>query len=212
MIRFLRRNSWTRANVNTAITFFPHATSFVIAYFSLHSRIQKGKKHVFLPFVQLLKGGKKEDEFNFDRDQQSIRSIDNSTPIQRSLNNFQSFENLKMEATKEEKKREREERERSNSISLILLATSTITLLLHRYISFPFTGCAPVIPFTDPLCSSFPSRNIGFIFPIKIHRNTCIFFPFFPSMVQLSVSYRGRERGAVGIGVEKNTNPLLESR
>lgn len=101
-----------------------------------------------------------------------------------------------MEATKEEKKREREERERSNSISLILLATSTITLLLHRYISFPFTGCAPVIPFTDPLCSSFPSRNIGFIFPIKIHRNTCIFFPFFPSMVQLSVSYRGRERGS----------------
>lgn len=103
-----------------------------------------------------------------------------------------------MEATKEEKKKRkgRKRKVRRNSISLILLATSTITLLLHRYISFPFTGCAPVIPFTDPLCSSFPSRNIGFIFPIKIHRNTCIFFPFFPSMVQLSVSYRGRERGS----------------
>ena len=80
-------------------------------------------------------------------------------------------------------------------------------------ISFPFTGCTPVIPFTDPLCSSFSSRNIGFIFPIKIHRNTrrVHFSLFSPStVVQLARRFVSR----VGIGVEKNTNSTanLESR
>lgn len=80
-------------------------------------------------------------------------------------------------------------------------------------ISFLFTGCTPVIPFTDPLCSSFSSRNIGFIFPIKIHRNTrrVHFSLFSPStVVQLARRFVSR----VGIGVEKNTNSTanLESR
>lgn len=64
-----------------------------------------------------------------------------------------------------------------------------------------------VIPFTDPLCGSFPSRNIGFIFPIKIHHRTRIVSLFLFSRA------RFRERGnPVGIGVEKNSNSLRQPR
>lgn len=60
-----------------------------------------------------------------------------------------------------------------------LSSSSTTTTYYHIVYFVSIYRLHTVIPFTDPLCGSFPSRNIGFIFPIKIHHASYL-FPFFP--------------------------------